>query len=73
MAGVELFNFSASGLITLAPTILAIIGPIILPQRLPILTLNGRNGRANNIRAMHAKDQKLSQIKPTEKRIRKEK
>ena len=73
MAGVELFNFSESGLITLAPTILAIGGPIILPHRLPILTLNERDGRANSIRDMHVKDQKLSQTKPNVKRIKKEK
>jgi hypothetical protein len=73
IAGVDLFSFSASGFMTLAPTILVITGPIIFPQRFPILTLNERNGRVNSINTMHVKDQKLSQMNPIVNRIIKEK
>jgi hypothetical protein len=64
IAGVELFNLSESGFITLAPISLLITGPITLPQKLPIFTLNERKGRASNIKVMHDRDQKPSQVKP---------
>ena len=64
IAGFKVFNFSESGLIILAPTSLLTTGPIILPQKLPILTLSERKGSASNIKHIVVKDQKVNQRNP---------
>ena len=72
IAGPEFFNFSLSGLISFVPIIRVIKGPIILPQKLPILILRVRKGRAKTISVIHSVDQKVNQVKPKTNRSKNE-